>query len=78
MEFITTRLPSALGVYSLPVLTVGGVLVTIRSKDPIDRFVVVWAVFVFGAFSVTLPDALYCMPAFPALALIVELKYPEL
>ena len=71
MEFITTRLPSALGVYSLPVLTVGGVLVTIRSKDPIDRFVVVWAVFVFGAFSVTLPDARYCMPAFPALALIM-------
>jgi len=70
MEFISTRLPSALGVYSLPVLAAGA-FVAIRSNDPVDRFVILWIVFVFGPFFVTLPDARYCLPAFPALALIM-------
>lgn len=71
LEFVSTRLPSALGVYSLPVLAVGGMFMTTRSENPVDRIIVVWVVIVFGAFSVTLPDARYCMPAFPALALIM-------
>jgi 4-amino-4-deoxy-L-arabinose transferase-like glycosyltransferase len=71
LEFATTRLPSALGVYSLPALIVGGVLVATRPRDPNDRLLLVWPAVVFGFFSVTLPDSRYCLPAYPALALIM-------
>ena len=71
LEFATTRLPSALGVYSLPTLLVGGVFVATRPWDPNDRLLLVWSTVVFGFFSITLPDSRYCLPAYPALALIM-------
>jgi hypothetical protein len=49
----------------------GGVRLLFRWQDPDSGFLFVWVAVVFGAFALTLPDARYCMPAFPALAIIM-------
>ena len=71
LEFLSTRLPFALGVYMLPILLLGGICTIGRNRNQIDSFLLLWIVCVFGFFSATLPDARYCMPAFPALALLM-------
>ena len=71
LEFISTRLPSALGLYNLPIILLGFVSLVGKLTDQTNRFLFVWILVFFIAFSLTLPDARYCMPAFPALAILM-------
>jgi 4-amino-4-deoxy-L-arabinose transferase-like glycosyltransferase len=71
LEFITTRLPSALGLYNIPFILLGLVYLGRALKDFTNRFIFIWISIFFVAFSLTLPDARYCMPAFPALAILM-------
>ena len=69
LEVLFTRFPSALGVYTLPALFLGGIGLFRRIKDPANRFVLVWIATIMLVFSLTVPDSRYCMLAFPALAM---------
>jgi len=71
LEFITTRLPSALGLYNIPLILLGFISLVGSLNQPTNRFIFVWVFVFFSAFSLTLPDARYCMPAFPALAILM-------
>lgn len=70
LEFISTRLPSALGPYTLPMLVMGGVYL-LQRRDRAEKIIMIWITSVFLALFLTLPDARYCMPAFPALAIVM-------
>jgi 4-amino-4-deoxy-L-arabinose transferase-like glycosyltransferase len=68
IEMISTELTSALGLYNIPFLFLGGLhLLQQRSKS--DLFLLLWIIPVFAIVALTLPDPRYFMPAFPALAL---------
>ncbi len=71
LEFISTRLPSALGLYNIPLVLLGLLCLVRATNDLANRFIFVWIFIFFAAFSLTLPDARYCMPAFPALAILM-------
>lgn len=70
LELLFTRLPSALGPYTLPMLFMGGVYL-LQRREQADKIIMMWAVFVLLSLFLTLPDARYCMPAFPALAIVM-------
>ncbi len=68
LEMLSTRLPSALGVYNFPLILLGG-LYLLKTRSKTDWLILVWIAVVFVTVAVTLPDARYFMPAFPALAI---------
>jgi len=69
-ETVTNRLPSALGVYNLPLLALGGFwLLTRRSRS--DWLLILWITAVWLPLMLTLPDHRYFMSSFPALALLI-------
>jgi hypothetical protein len=68
MEVLLTRLPSALGVYNVPLLLIGA-WVLLRRRSGSDLFVLLWIGVVSAVLFLTLPDHRYFMPVFPALAL---------
>ena len=70
LESLTTRLPSAIGVYNAPLLLLGG-LYAIQRRDESDRFVVLWIAVVFLLLMIMLPDHRYFLFAFPALAALM-------
>lgn len=70
LETVTTRLPSALGVYSAPFLLLGLVQI-MRIRTRADWFLAAWSVIVGGLLLLTLPDHRYFMLMFPAAALIM-------
>jgi hypothetical protein len=70
LETLTTRLPSALGVYAAPFVLVGVVQI-LRMRTRVDWFLLAWAAIVGGLLLATLPDHRYFMLTFPAVALIM-------
>lgn len=70
LETLTTRLPSSIGVYHLPLLAVGGLL-ALRRRAPADLLLLGWIGTVALILFSTLPDHRYFMPLFPALALMI-------
>lgn len=71
-ETMSNRLPSALGVYNLPLLALGGLFI-INRRRPVDWVVLFWILSVWLPLSLTLPDHRYFLPSFPALALLAAL-----
>lgn len=66
---LLTRLPSAIGVYNLPIILLGSLLALINRK-PSGIVLLLWIVTVTVLLLLTLPDHRYFMPIFPALALL--------
>ena len=71
-ETVTNRLPSALGVYNLPLLALGG-LFAINRRRSVDWVLLFWILSVWLPLSLTLPDHRYFLPSFPAVALVAAL-----
>lgn len=71
-ETVTNRLPSALGVYNLPLLGLGAIFVVNRRRT-VDWVLLFWIVCVWLPLSLTLPDHRYFLPSFPAVALVAAL-----
>jgi len=71
-ETVTNRLPSALGVYNLPLLALGGIFI-IKRRRPVDWVVLLWLLSVWLPLFLTLPDHRYFLPSFPAVALLSAL-----
>lgn len=69
MNSLITRLPSAVGAYTLPLILLG-VFVVLRQKRASDLFLVVWVGLVSILLILTLPDHRYFMVVFPAVAMI--------
>ncbi len=76
-ETMSNRLPSALGVYNLPLLAVGGLLIVNRRR-PADWIVLFWILSVWLPLSLTLPDHRYFLPSFPAVALLAALGLQQI
>ena len=70
-ETMTNRLPSALGVYNLPLLALGGVFVINRRRS-VDWVLIFWILSVWLPLLLTLPDHRYFLPSFPAVALMTR------
>lgn len=70
LEFVFTRLPSALGVYTIPTVVIGIFLMGISWQTSTSRLLSIWICSFFVPFSLTLPDARYCLPAFPVIAIL--------
>ncbi|MCP4421399.1 MAG: glycosyltransferase family 39 protein, partial [Chloroflexi bacterium] len=77
LETMTNRLPSALGVYNLPLLAVGGLLIVNRRR-PTDLVLLFWILSVWLPLSFTLPDHRYFLPSFPAVALLAALGLQQI
>ncbi|MBK8900827.1 MAG: glycosyltransferase family 39 protein [Anaerolineaceae bacterium] len=77
LETITNRLPSALGVYNLPLLALGG-LFTINRRRPVDWVVLLWILSVWLPLFLTLPDHRYFLPSFPAVAMLAALGLQQI
>ena len=71
-ESMTNRLPSGLGVYNLPFLALGSILV-VRRRRQADWILLLWIASVWLPLSLTLPDHRYFLPSFPAMALLAAL-----
>ena len=69
LNSLLTRLPSALGVYSLPLILIG-LIEVIRRKSASDLFLLLWISVVSILLILTLPDHRYFMVVFPAVAMI--------
>jgi hypothetical protein len=70
LETIVTRLPSALGVYTLPLLLLGAASLW-RNRQRADWFIFTWIALVWLALFLTLPDHRYFMLTFPALSILL-------
>ncbi len=68
LNSLTTRLPSGLGAYNLPLILLG-LFVLIRQRTNSDLFVLMWIGVVTILLILTLPDHRYFMVIFPALAI---------
>lgn len=73
-ETVSNRLPSAIGVYNLPLICLGAVLLLERRR-PSDWLLLVWLAGVGLPLFLTLPDHRYFMSAFPALALLMAAAF---
>ena len=69
---LLTRLPSAFGVYNIPIILLGGYVI-IRRRQQSDVFIFLWVAIMSLLLVVTLPDHRYFMPTFPALAILMAL-----
>lgn len=70
LETLATRLPSGLGVYTLPLILLG-LWQVLRSRNRTDWFLVLWIALIWLPLLITLPDHRYFMLSFPALALVM-------
>jgi 4-amino-4-deoxy-L-arabinose transferase-like glycosyltransferase len=70
LETITNRLPSAIGVYHVPLLLAGAWHLGQR-RAPADQLVLIWITAVWLCLFLTLPDHRYFLCTFPALALLL-------
>jgi len=68
LKALFIEIPSALGVYNIPLLLLGG-LSFVRRRNQSDWFILLWIAVVFVPIMLILPDNRYFMPAFPALAI---------
>lgn len=68
LKALFIEIPSALGVYNIPLLLLGG-LSLVRKRSQSDWFILLWITVVFVPIMLILPDNRYFMPAFPALAI---------
>jgi len=68
LKALFIEIPSALGVYNIPLLLLGG-LTLVRKRSQSDWFILLWITVVFVPIMLILPDNRYFMPAFPALAI---------
>ncbi len=68
LKALFIEIPSALGVYNIPLLLLGG-LSLVRRRSQSDWFILLWIAVVFVPIMLILPDNRYFMPAFPALAI---------
>jgi 4-amino-4-deoxy-L-arabinose transferase-like glycosyltransferase len=79
LETMSNRLPSAIGVYHVPVLLLGGLASWQRFRTAADRrewlqrdgLLWVWILCIWLALSLTLPDHRYFLATFPAIALLM-------
>lgn len=69
-ETITNRLPSALGVYNISFIALGGALLVTR-RTRADWLVILWLTAVWLPLLLTLPDHRYFMSSFPAIAILM-------
>lgn len=69
-ETATNRLPSALGVYNLPLIALGALLLGTRRLQS-DWLILLWITAVWLPLTLTLPDHRYFMSSFPAIALLI-------
>lgn len=69
-ETMTTRLPSAVGVYNLPLIFLGILFLGYR-RGKADFLVLIWIGLVTIPLMLTLPDHRYFMLTFPALAIML-------
>ena len=69
-ETLLARLPSSLGIYSLPLLVLGG-LHLLRRRGPSDLFLLIWIAPAFLLLTLTLPVPRYFFPIFPALTIVM-------
>lgn len=74
LEIFATRLPSALGVYLVPLLAIG--VFRGLPLNRVDIFCAAWALGVITVVSLTAPHSRYMFPAFPALAALATLGLP--
>jgi hypothetical protein len=70
LDMLSLRAPSALGVYNMPMLVLGGLLV-LRHRAESDRFILFWIAAVSLPVVLFLPTDRYLMPACPAFAMIM-------
>lgn len=73
-ETITNRLPSALGVYNLPLIVLGGLLL-VRRRSRVDWMILLWVTAVWLPLFLTLPDHRYFMVSFPAVAILIAASF---
>ena len=76
-ETYSNRLPSALGVYNLPLFALGGIFIINRRRS-VDWVILFWILSVWLPLSLTLPDHRYFLPSFPALALVAALGLQQI
>jgi hypothetical protein len=69
-ETVTNRLPSALGLYNIPLIMLGSLLLLWRHSRA-DVVVLLWLTAVWLPLLLTLPDHRYFMSSFPAIALLM-------
>ncbi|MCA9916338.1 MAG: glycosyltransferase family 39 protein [Anaerolineales bacterium] len=72
LETMTNRLPSGLGLYNLPLITLG-VLFLLNRRRKVDAILLLWILSVWLPLAFTLPDHRYFLPSFPAIALTAAL-----
>jgi hypothetical protein len=70
LEMPSIRVPSALGLYNMPMLVLGGIL-ALRRRADLDRFLLLWIAAVSLPVMLILPVDRYLMPMFPACAMIM-------
>ncbi|HYC21391.1 MAG TPA: glycosyltransferase family 39 protein [Candidatus Bathyarchaeia archaeon] len=69
LDALLTKVPSAVGVYNLPLVALG-VLAIARRRERPGFVLVLWIGLVAVPLALTLPDNRYFLPAFPALAIV--------
>lgn len=70
LDMLLPRAPYALGIYNMPMLVLGGILV-LRRRASSDRFILLWIAAVALPVMLFLPVDRYLIPAFPAFAMIM-------
>ncbi len=76
-ELLATKLPSALGLYAVPVVALG-LLEAVRRRDGAAWTLLLWIGGIGIPLLLTLPDNRYFLPAFPALAIAGSLGLERL
>lgn len=74
-EMLASRLPSAIGIYLVPVLLLGLVGARVRSRE--NGFLLLWAAGIVGVVAVTAPLTRFMLPAFPAIAALMAPGLPQ-
>jgi 4-amino-4-deoxy-L-arabinose transferase-like glycosyltransferase len=70
LNSLLTKLPSAIGLYNIPLVVIGG-WAALRRREERDLFLLAWIVVIGLILTVTLPDHRYFMLTFPALAILI-------
>jgi len=71
LETLFSRLPSALGVYNLPLIVLGLSRRVITPPQDSELLIILWIGALFILLILALPDHRYFMPIFPAIALLM-------
>jgi 4-amino-4-deoxy-L-arabinose transferase-like glycosyltransferase len=73
-ETVSTRLPSAFGVYNIPLIFLGCILLLSRRARS-DWLIMLWLTAVWLPLMLTLPDHRYFMSSFPAMAILIAVGF---